>query len=131
MVGCAVAAGASSFDIIFNLCQKYLGDDVDEKGILDVIAARLGEHSGDGADYGYADIVHLDEAAVCLTPDDLSDVKNEKAKVISKQKEHAEAVKDYISKKAALAKAKPKGKGRAKGAPALLRWPCQTALSSR
>lgn len=95
-------SGSSTFEILFRLVQ-HCGE-FDEDPALDIIADRLGSGTGDGADFGYDDILELDEAAACLDPNDKQDVADCKKKAMQKAAEHKDVVNEWIRKSVKIRK---------------------------
>lgn len=99
-VGISIPAGASAFTILYNMVSECLG--CNEAKTLEILSERLGSGSGDGADFGYNDIMELDEAAACLDQNDRQDLKDCQQKSEKIAKEHTATVTEWIQKKSTL-----------------------------
>ena len=97
--------GASLFSILNTMISDIL-DTNDEDTLLDILSKRLGDV--DGSDIGYGDILEMEEAAVCLDPNDRDQVKNAKRdheKDTTQRKTHMD---EWLKRKRAAAKKKAK-----------------------
>lgn len=98
-------SGASAFQIFFDMVTHYLS--TSEADTLQILASRLGESSGDGADFGLSDIMELDDAAACLDQNHRKEITETQKKATRRAQEHREAVKDWVVRKTAVAARAP------------------------
>jgi len=102
--GIALVGCSTLFSVLQAMIFHILETD-DEEAVLAILEKRLG--NVDASDAGYADILDMDEAAVCLDPNDRDQVKQAQKDHVKESGERKVNLSEWVAKKQAIAKSRP------------------------